>query len=85
MMKTKRTCPNATLIAAIAAALLAMGGPKDDVAAQETQKSDSAKTRDGDPRAKQGSVVKPRKASCRCGKLTVTYKGPDPVEQHLQP
>ena len=78
MMKPKRTCPNATLIAAIAAALIAMGGPQDDVAAQESRKSDSAKNRDGGPRAKQGSVVKPRKASCRCGKLTVAYKGPDP-------
>jgi len=77
-MKTRHTCLNAILIAAFAAALVAVGGPKDDVAAQETQKSDSTKTRDGDPKSEKDSAIKTRKASCRCGKLSVTYKGPDP-------
>ena len=30
------------------------------------------------PESKEGDAVKIRKASCRCGKLSVTYKGPDP-------
>jgi len=69
-------------IAAIAAALLAVCGPKNDAAAQETKKetqtSDSEKARAANPTSEQGSAIKTRKASCRCGKLNVTYKGPDP-------
>ena len=69
-------------IAVIAAALLTVCGPKDDAAAQETKKEtqtpNSVKTRSGDPKSEQGSVIKTRKASCLCGKLSVTYKGPDP-------
>ena len=68
-------------IAVIAAALFTVCGPKDDVAAQETKKEtqtpDSAKTR-ADLKSEEGSAIKTRKASCRCGKLSVTYKGPDP-------
>ncbi|MCH9730490.1 MAG: GFA family protein [Actinomycetia bacterium] len=30
------------------------------------------------PNSEQGSAIKTRKASCRCGKLSVTYAGPDP-------
>ena len=37
-----------------------------------------AQTRAADPKSEQGSAIKTHKASCRCGKLTVTYKGPDP-------
>jgi len=79
MKTTQRTCLQ---IAVIVAALLAVCGPKGDAAAQETKKEtqtlDSAKARPGDPKSEQGSAVKTRKASCRCGKLSVTYKGPDP-------
>jgi hypothetical protein len=31
-----------------------------------------------DPKSEQGSAVRTHKASCRCGQLHVTYKGPDP-------
>ena len=82
MKTTQHTCLHAMRIAVIAAALLTVCGPKDDAAAQETKKEtqtpDSAKTRAGDPKSEQGSAIKTRKASCRCGKLSVTYKGPDP-------
>jgi hypothetical protein len=69
-------------IAVIAAGLLTVFGPKDAAAAQETQKEtqtpNGGKTRDADPKSEQGSAIKTRKASCRCGQLNVTYKGPDP-------
>ena len=62
--------------------LLTVCGPKDDAAAQETNKEtqtpDTAETRDDDLKSEQGSAIKTRKASCSCGKLSVTYKGPDP-------
>ena len=82
-MKTKQhTCLHAMQIAATAAALLTVCGPMDAAAAQETKKEtqtpDSAKTRDGGAKSEKGSAIKTRKASCRCGKLSVTYKGPDP-------
>ena len=64
----------------VATALLSVCWP--NAAAQETEKetqpADSAKTRYDDPKSGQGSAIKTHKASCRCGKLTVTYKGPDP-------
>jgi len=82
MKTTRHTCLHAMLISVIAAALLAVCGPKDDAAAQgtkkETQTPDTAKTRAADPKSEQGSAIKTHKASCRCGKLNVTYKGPDP-------
>jgi hypothetical protein len=79
-MKTiQHTCLQ---IAVIAAALLAVCGPKDDAAAQETKKEtqtpDSAKTRPGDPKSVQTSAIKTHKASCNCGQLRVTVVGPDP-------
>jgi len=81
MKTTQHTCLYAMLIAVMAASLLTVCGPKDDAAAQETKKEtqtpDSAKTR-ADLKSEQGSAIKTRKASCRCGKLSVTYKGPDP-------
>ena len=81
MKTTQHTCLHAMRIAVIAAALLTVCGPQDDAAAQDTKKGnqtpDSAKTR-ADLKSKQGSAIKTRKASCRCGKLSVTYKGPDP-------
>ncbi len=80
MKTTQRTCLHAMWFAIIAAALLAVYGPKGDAAAQEkeTQTLDRAKNRPGDSKSEQGSTIKTRQASCRCGKLSVTYKGPDP-------
>ena len=65
-MKTRHISLTAILIAATAAALFAVGGPQHNVAAQETQNSE------------QNSTIKTRKAACRCGKLSVTYNGPEP-------
>jgi hypothetical protein len=39
---------------------------------------DSGKTGAGDPKFAEDSDIKTRKASCNCGQLTVTTKGPDP-------
>ena len=44
----------------------------------QDQTPDSAKTRPGDPKSEQSSAIKTRKASCNCGQLRVTVKGPDP-------
>ena len=78
MKLEQETCFHAMWIAVITAALLTICGPKENVAAQDAkagaQTPDSAKTTD----AELGSNVKTRRASCRCGKLSVTYKGPDP-------
>ena len=38
----------------------------------------SGKPDSPDSKSEQDSSIKTHKASCRCGKLTVTYKGPDP-------
>ena len=82
MKTTQHTCLHAMQIAVIAAALLTVCGPMDYAAAQETNKEaqtpDSAKPRAADPKSEQGTAIKTRKASCRCGQLSVTYKGPDP-------
>ena len=82
MKTTQHTCLPAMLITGIAAVLLTACGPKGDAASQETKKEtqtiDSPKTLSGDPKSEQGSAKKTRMASCRCGKLSVTYKGPDP-------
>jgi hypothetical protein len=82
MKTTQNTYLSALLIAVITAGLLAVCGPRDDAAAGETKKeaqaANSAKARAAGPKTEQGSAIKNRKASCRCGQLTVTYKGPDP-------
>jgi hypothetical protein len=83
MKTTQHNCLHAMRFAVIAAAILTVCGPTDDAASQETQTPDSAKTRPGDPKSEQGSAVKTRKASCSCGKLSVTYKGPDPERRTL--
>jgi hypothetical protein len=44
----------------------------------QAQTPDGAKTPAGDPKSEQGSAIKTRKASCNCGQLRVTCKGPDP-------
>ena len=74
-MKTRHRYLNAIRMAIIAAALVAVDGPN-EVAAQETQKSNSIKT--GESKSEKDSATNTRKASCRCGKLSVTYNGPDP-------
>ena len=72
-MKTiQHTCLYSMLVAVIAATLLAVSGPSDDVVAQEAKKGTQTS------KSEQGSDMKTRKASCRCGQLHVTYKGPDP-------
>jgi len=44
----------------------------------QTQTPDGAKTPAGNPKSKQDSAIKTRKASCNCGQLRVTCTGPDP-------
>ena len=44
----------------------------------QTQTPDGAKTPAGNPKSKQASAIKTRKASCNCGQLRVTCTGPDP-------
>ena len=82
MKTTQHTCLHAMRIAVIAAALLTVCGPSDDAAAQktkkETQTPDGAKAPAGDPKSGQDAAIKTRKASCNCGQLRVTVKGPDP-------
>jgi hypothetical protein len=56
------------LIAVLAAGLLTVGGPSDDVGAEEAKK----------PKSEQDAAIKTREASCNCGQLRVTVKGPDP-------
>ena len=43
-----------------------------------TQNPGGAKTPASDPQSAQGSEIKTRTASCNCGQLRVTTKGPDP-------
>ena len=49
----------------------------------KAQTPGSGKARAGDPKAAQGKAIKTRKASCMCGKLTVTYEGPDPERRSM--
>ena len=72
---------HAMLIAVVAAALLNGCGPKYDAVVQEsnkeTQTPDSAKTH-ADLTSEQSAATRTRTASCNCGQLRVTCKGPDP-------
>ena len=61
------------LVALVVVALLAGCGP--DESGREPPAPESA---DADLTSDQGTAVKTRTASCRCGKLSATYKGPDP-------
>ena len=70
----KRTAVTA-LIAAVA--VLCVG------VALAVATADGAKAGDADSQTEQDSTVRTRKASCRCGKLNVTYKGPDPERRTL--
>jgi hypothetical protein len=76
MKTTQHTYLHAMLIAVIAAAIFAVSGPIDDAAAQETKKG--AQAAHSDKTGQQASAIVTRKASCRCGQLKLTYKGPDP-------
>ena len=82
MKTTRHTYAQAMMISVFAAAILAACGTNDDAAAQgmkkDAQMSDTMKTRSADSKSEQGSAIRAHKASCRCGKLTVTYQGPDP-------
>jgi hypothetical protein len=49
----------------------------------QTQAPGSVKTAAGDPKSGQSSAVKTRTAACSCGKLTLTYEGPDPERRSL--
>jgi hypothetical protein len=62
-------------IAVLAAALLTGCGREENAATQESQTPNIASS---DLTSDQGSAIKTHKASCRCGKLSATYKGPDP-------
>ena len=44
----------------------------------KTPTSESVKAPSADPKVEQDGAIKTRKASCNCGQLTVTTKGPDP-------
>jgi len=48
----------------------------------KAQTSDGAKTPAADPKSEPGAI-KTRTASCNCGQLRVTTKGPDP-DRHVQ-
>ena len=45
--------------------------------------ADGEKAGASDAESEQDSTIKTRMASCRCGKLNVTYKGPDPERRTL--
>jgi len=88
-MKTMQDTELQTIaIAAITAAMLAVCGPKsevfshDDVLPHETKNqtltTENAPTGAGDARGEQDSTINTHEASCRCGQLAVTYKGPAP-------
>ena len=49
----------------------------------QAQTPGSAKTSAGDQKVAKGKAIKTRKASCCCGQLTVTTKGPDPERRSL--
>ena len=82
MKTTRDNCFRAMQIAIMAAAILAVCGPKVYVTAQDTtqaaQTPDSSKTSAADTQSDQDIAIKTRKASCNCGQLRVTVKGPDP-------
>ncbi len=58
--------------------LLVLAGFVGAVWAQKAPTHDSATPHTAESKSEQEPATKPHKASCRCGKLTVTYKGPDP-------
>jgi hypothetical protein len=77
MKMTQLAFLRAMPIAVMIAVLLTVCWWQDEAAAQETKK-DTRQSNTSKTESKEGDAVKTRKASCRCGKLSVTYKGPDP-------
>lgn len=70
------------LIAIAGAVFLTFCGWKDDTVAQEakegTETSEITSPLGDNVVAEQAGAIKTRRASCRCGQLSVTYKGPAP-------
>jgi hypothetical protein len=64
---SRRTVIKGAALAVVGTAL--SGGTK-----AQTQKPEAT----GDPKSAQAAVINTRTASCNCGQLTVTTKGPDP-------
>jgi hypothetical protein len=73
-MKTNHSRRDVITVAA--AALTTMTSAA--AAQAQTQRPDDAKAAAGHPTPEQDSAIKTRQASCSCGQLTVTTKGPDP-------
>jgi hypothetical protein len=71
-METKLSRRSVIAVAGIAIVDATMTGCK------APQTSGAAKAEAGDPKSEQASVIKTRTASCNCGQLRVTCKGPDP-------
>jgi hypothetical protein len=59
------------------AALAFINATLTSVTQAQTQTPDSATTHADNPESEQGSAIKTRTASCNCGQLRVTCKGPD--------
>ena len=70
-MKNKYTTRRSILAGGLILAATPLIGSKNTQAAE----TDTEKTENKKPEA---DTIKTRKASCRCGKLSVTYEGPDP-------
>ena len=85
MMKMKHAGMNATLIAVIGAALFTVGGPRNDVAAQETQTSETAKTRDGDPKSEKGLSYQDPQGFMPLRQAQRHLQRPRPRQDHLVP
>ena len=71
-MRTKYSRRDAITTTALAFVGTAMTGRT------KAETPEGAKASAGDPKAAPSSAIKTRKASCICGQLTVTTKGPDP-------
>jgi len=75
-MKTKCSRREAITIGALALVGTTLTGRTE--AQTSTQTPGGAKTPATDPKSEQGSEIKTRVATCNCGQLRVTTKGPDP-------
>ena len=76
---------NMMIVMTVVVLLMAVGCTNEQgkTIASEEQRFDSAKAGAAYSKSEQGSTIKTRKSSCRCGKLNVTYKGPDPERRTL--
>lgn len=78
-MRTPRpTWLYATLVVVTAIALLTVYAVKNGAVAQDKDTPGGAAASSGVSQSDEEASIKPRKASCRCGKLRVAYNGPDP-------